>query len=488
MSSLRPPHSSRQYTRVSMSTDALLYSGSENAIESDHNNGDDNDGNSSHSEWAPPSRKALSLTVGLAAVGFFLFGYDTGVVSAALFYLAAEQNFGLTTVQKEVFVSACIGAAIIGSLVVSSIDKFVGRKTIVLVAASLFTVGAVGMAVCPTDNFWLMVVGRVVIGLGIGASSSTVPVYISEMAPPEIRGCLTVTNNAFCTGGQLAAALIAYGLSFLDAGMSWRYMLGIGAIPALGQAIGFSFMPESPRWLLLVGRRQQALAALRRLKRPDAPLQAIEAELDYMADSLAAEKAASKSGSGACASICSSGALRRLLFVGCFLQFTQQIAGINTIMYYGSQIVQAALLNTTAAHPANHTTSAAAAGGGDDLSNGHTVVLVTAGFGLMNFLFTLVGIPLADRCSRRLQTLSSLVLVIVALGGAGTAFFLGKTYVALAGCGVYLGAFAYVRTSVRAHRPTCARACACVLLLLLLFVILLVAVDDWQHSQRKFST
>lgn len=219
-------------------------------------------------------------------------------------------------------------------------------------------------------------------------------------------------------------------------------MLGIGVIPAIAQAIGFSFMPESPRWLLLAGRRSDARAALRRLKRSDAGAEAIDAELDYMADALAAERAGTKSGSGACAAICSSPALLRLIFIGSFLQFTQQIAGINTIMYYGSQIVQTALLNSSSSDPSmdNGTTSAS---GSDDLSDGHTIVLVTAAFGLMNFVFTLVGIYLADRCARRCLTLSSLVLVVVSLAGTGVAFYLEATYIALAGCGVYLAAFAF---------------------------------------------
>jgi MFS family permease len=276
------------YVGVAMSDDALLSTG--NAFRGDGRHrqqqppqGFDDEEESAeahHADWAPPSRAAVSKTVALAAMGFFLFGYDTGVVSAALFYLEAGQNFGLSGFQKEVFVSACIAAAIVGSLLVSAFDKAVGRRTFILVSAAFFTVGALVMAVCPTDAFWVMVVGRAIVGLAIGASSSTVPVYISELAPPEIRGCLTVTNNAFCTGGQLCAAVIAYGLSFLDPAKSWRYMLGIGAIPAVGQAVAMFFMPESPRWLLLSGRRPQALQALRRLKHPGAPDAAIEAELE----------------------------------------------------------------------------------------------------------------------------------------------------------------------------------------------------------------
>jgi MFS family permease len=116
--------------------------------------------------------------------------------------------------------------------------------------------------------------------------------------------------------------------------------------------------------------------------------------------------------------------------------------------YYGSQIVQAALLNVTAggdSAPSHNATTDGGGGGGDDnLSDGHTVVLVTAAFAFMNFVFTLLGIYLADRCSRRRQTLSSLVLVVCTLVGSGVAFFLSETYVALAGCGLYLAAFACV--------------------------------------------
>ena len=460
--------------------------------------GDDNEPRDNEKRsWAPASKKAVGLTVGLAAISGFLFGYDTGVVSAALFYVSASQNFGMSSFEEETFVSACIGAAICGAVLTSALDGVFGRKTIVLVSAGLFAIGAVIMATCPTNAFWLLVVGRAIVGVGIGASSTIVPVYISEMAPAELRGQLTVTNNAFCTGGQLAAALIAYGLTFTDPTVCWRIMLGAGAIPAIAQIVGFVFMPESPRWLLLKHRKGLALAALRALKQPQAALTTVAAELDYMADALAEEKVQSATPAGAIRSICRSRRLIQYLFVGCFLQFTQQIAGINTIMYYGkpsmrefiyallasslviglflcsgSEIVKAALLNATSNDPAAHNnthTTATGARQSTDLSNGHVVVLVTAGFGFVNFVFTLLGIYLAGRCSRRSLTLSSLLLVVLALGvwcfcfliilplrhklafisqlrllgGTGVAFFAGKTYIALAGCGFYLAVFAY---------------------------------------------
>lgn len=352
------------------------------------------------------SKKSLGCSVSLAAISGFLFGYDTGIVSASLFYVSQPENFQMDTNQKEFFVTACIMAAIVGCIFVSFLDQHVGRKAIVLGSALLFSIGALTMALCPITQFWVIILGRSLVGLGIGASSTIVPVYIAELSPPRVRGKLTVANNAFCTGGQFCAALIAYGLSFLHPSISWRFMLGFGLVPAVVQLIGFAFMPESPRWLILKGHRENAKRALSRLKivRGEHFEMMLEKEVAYIEKCLEIEQRKQGSPHGKCVTLFTNKSMVKALLIGCLLQFTQQVAGINTIMYYGSQIVEKAFLQNSSL-PHNMTT------GSVEYANGHTIVLVTAAFSFMNFVFTLVGICLADRTSRRCLTLSSLALV-----------------------------------------------------------------------------
>lgn len=142
-----------------------------------------------------------------------------------------------------------IGAAI-GALFSGSISDRIGRKKVILIADLLFTVGAVLMAIAPTIG-WLMV-GRLVIGLGVGAASQIVPLYLSEVAPIAIRGKLVAFNVATITIAQLMASCLAYGIR-----PHWRWMLGMAGIPSIIQFIGMLFMPESPRWLGKVGRSEE---------------------------------------------------------------------------------------------------------------------------------------------------------------------------------------------------------------------------------------
>ena len=141
---------------------------------------------------------------------------------------------------------ALIGAAV-GALFSGSISDKFGRKRVILLADLLFTGGSIVMALAPTIP--ILMIGRLTIGLGIGAASQIVPLYLSEIAPIEIRGKMVAFNNATITAAQLMASVLAYIIR-----PHWRWMLGIAGIPSFIQLIGMFFMPESPRWLGKVGR------------------------------------------------------------------------------------------------------------------------------------------------------------------------------------------------------------------------------------------
>lgn len=137
-------------------------------------------------------------------VGGFLFGYDTGVVSGAM--LLANKEFSLIPLWHELIVSVTIGAAAIAAAVAGVLCDLMGRKPVLLIAASVFTVGAVLMGA--SVNKEMLLGGRVIVGLGIGLAAMAVPLYIAECAPVEMRGKLVVVNCGFITGGQFIATVI----------------------------------------------------------------------------------------------------------------------------------------------------------------------------------------------------------------------------------------------------------------------------------------
>ncbi|XP_041110793.1 proton myo-inositol cotransporter-like isoform X1 [Polyodon spathula] len=201
------------------------------------------------------------VLAGFSALGGFLFGYDTGVVSGVMLLLKREMN--LNALWQELLVSSTVGAAALSALAGGVLNGFLGRRPCILLASFLFSVGAVVLSVAPSKE--ILLVGRVVVGLGIGVASMTVPVYIAESAPPHLRGRLVTINTLFITGGQLFASVIDGAFSYLPKD-GWRYMLGLSFFPAVLQFFGFLFLPESPRWLIQKGKTQKARRVLSRIR------------------------------------------------------------------------------------------------------------------------------------------------------------------------------------------------------------------------------
>ncbi|CAM9753671.1 unnamed protein product, partial [Laminaria digitata] len=174
----------------------------------------------------------LKLTV-TSALGGFLFGYDTGVVSGAMLLIAAD--FDLSDVQEEVVVTITIVAAVTAALAGGPGMEYWGRRPVILLAAIIFTLGAVMLAAA--GSFAGLVMGRLVVGLGIGLTSLATPVYIAEAAPSNVRGKLVTLNTLFITVGQVVAGLVD-GL-FAETEGGWRYMLGLSGVPSLFMTVGF---------------------------------------------------------------------------------------------------------------------------------------------------------------------------------------------------------------------------------------------------------
>jgi SP family myo-inositol transporter-like MFS transporter 13 len=192
-----------------------------------------------------------------AVIGGFLFGYDTSVIAGAKLYF--DDDFeGITNLQKEVIVSMTLLGAAFGSLLGGPVaDKF-GRKLTILLADVLFLVGCIVMAITPSIP--ILVVGRFIVGLGVGVAAMVVPIYLAEIAPKNIRGTLVNLNVVFIASGQFIALVVCLAL-----GNRWRWMLGLAGIPAILQGVGILFMSESPRWLFKNGKNQEAIKAIQKI-------------------------------------------------------------------------------------------------------------------------------------------------------------------------------------------------------------------------------
>ncbi|WAR25198.1 MYCT-like protein [Mya arenaria] len=248
-----------------------------------------------------------------SAIGGFLFGYDTGVVSGAMLLL--KDKFKLTSFEEEIIVSVTIGFAFLFALIGGWMNDKFGRKLTTIIASFVFTIGAGVLAAAYAT--WMLIVGRAILGIGIGLASMTVPVYIAECAPPHLRGRLVTMNNLFITGGQCIASIVD-GLFSYDKENGWRYMLGIAAVPSIVQMIGFLFLPESPRWLVANGKSDRARVVLENIrgsKQINDEMREVER-------------------------IMRTPAVRKALIVGCGLQLFQQLSGINTVMYYSATIIK----------------------------------------------------------------------------------------------------------------------------------------------------
>ncbi len=183
-------------------------------------------------------------------------------------------------------------------------------------------------------SFGVLLVGRLVVGFGVGVASATVPMYVAEVAPPQHRGFLVSLNSFFITGGQFISYLMDS--AFADVSNGWRYMVGLSAVPAIVQLVGMWFLPESPRFLYTRGQTNEARAVLARILDKPPTDESVERELRDISTELEQEQ------SGTWDQLWSVPGLRRALIVACGLQFFQQFCGINTAMYYSPIILKSA--------------------------------------------------------------------------------------------------------------------------------------------------
>lgn len=341
----------------------------------------------------------LLFVTGVAALGGFLFGYDTAVISGAVGSL--ETHFTLDDVEKgwagASAILGCIPGAMLGGLLG---DRY-GRKRVLLLCAVLYLVSGVWSAV--PRSFAEFLLARFIGGVGIGVSSMVCPVYIAEMAPGHMRGRL---GTLFQLGIVVGIFLVFFvnreiqrqGDEDWNSALGWRWMLASESLPALVFLLLLLPVPESPRWLLHAGRDGEALRVLERI----GGAEYARAEAEGIRASLGLKQ-------GSYAELFSPG-VRRALAVGVVLSLCAQFSGINAIMYYAPEIFKASGRSADGAFA--------------------SAVWV----GAVNLLFTFVAVAWVDRVGRRPLLLTGTLVQAVALALVASLFATGGREGALLAC------------------------------------------------------
>lgn len=292
---------------------------------------------------AGPHQRRLDQIAVVATFGGLLFGYDTGVINGALEPMKAD--LGLTTVTEGAVTATLLVGAAVGALIGGRVNDNLGRKKALTIVAVIFFVGTLGGVFAP--NLTIMLPSRFVLGFAVGAASVTVPVYLAELAPTERRGTLSGRNELAIVVGQMLAFIINAIIANVwghHEGV-WRYMLAVAALPAIALFVGMLKMPESPRWLIAKGRHEDALEVLMQV-RPEDRARAEMAEVEHLAE----EEAEAQQGGWADMAL---PWVRRIVITGCGLAMAQQLTGINSIMYYGTELLKEAGFSASAAILAN---------------------------------------------------------------------------------------------------------------------------------------
>lgn len=324
-------------------------------------------------------RRFVAFVSFTAALAGLLFGLDTGAISGALPFIV--QDFIISPGLQGWVVSVLMFGAAVGAVGSAALSWHLGRKVSLFLAAGLFVAGSLLSAMAP--GVLSLLAGRVVLGLAIGVASFTAPLYLSEIAPGRVRGGLISMYQLMITIGILGAFLSDTAFSYTGA---WRWMLGVPVFPALALLCAVVFLPNSPRWLAMRRRHDDAREVLERLR--ESPAEAAR-ELHDIRESLAVPQEG-------WALFRRNGHFRRAVGLGVLLQIMQQLTGINVIMYYAPRIFELAGYASTAEQMWG-------------------TVLV----GVTNVLATFIAIGLVDRWGRRPILLLGFAVMAVGMGSLG---------------------------------------------------------------------
>ncbi len=310
------------------------------------------------SESSSPNTRFVFVAVAITALGGVLFGFDLVVAAGAVLFI--QEQLKLAPGLEEVVLSAALGGGTIGAALAGTLADRLGRQRVLLVTSVVFALGAGATALAPSAG-WL-IAGRAVVGLAIGAVSVVAPLYISEVAPSETRGRMV----AMYIVGAGVGSLLAFSVDYLfSARQAWRWMFASGIVPAMALGIGILTLPETPRWLVRHGRRDDGRRVLQRFRGSSS----VEVEL--------AGIDARATASGGWRDLLDA-SVRPALFVGIGLAVWQRVTGMEIPAMYGPDVLKQA-------------------GMGSD----SVTILASIGMGVMMIAAAVAGLQLIDRAGRR---------------------------------------------------------------------------------------
>ena len=327
---------------------------------------------------SPPTSMRYAIRVALTvALGGFLMGFDASVISGVVTFI--EPEFNLSKIELGWSVASLTLTASLAMMASGPLSDRLGRRPVLMIAAVLFALSALASALAP--SFIALVAARMLGGFGVGAALIIAPMYIAEVSPAAVRGRMVSFNQLNIVIGISAAFFTNF--LILRAGQSdlawaealhlgewnWRWMLGVEALPAIFYFVALFAVPESPRWLVMNGRDEDAK---RVLKRVSDQVQA-KTNLDAVKASLHAEQSTERA---ALRELFRPG-MRRVLTIGVLVAILQQATGINSVFFYAPMIFEQSGIGTDASFM--------------------QAVLV----GLVNLVFTVVAILFIDRLGRR---------------------------------------------------------------------------------------
>ncbi|KAK6465105.1 myo-inositol transporter [Scheffersomyces coipomensis] len=348
---------------------------------------------STEESQAKPSSLVIILTLASSISGF-MFGYDTGYISSALVMIGTDLSHKyLTSGEKEFITSATSLGALIGAIIAGLSTNIFGRKKVLLLSNIIFVIGTIIQLAAKT--VWTMIIGRFVLGLGVGIASLISPLMLSELAPSKYRGRLIVTNCMFITGGQLIAYLINWGLTNVNHG--WRVSVGLCMVPPVVQFVLFCFLPDTPRYYIINGRYDRAKEVIRKIHH--SPSDAfVNATVDDIiaTNSIVPGNTPAQQIWNSIKLIHTNVANFRALILACGLQGIQQFTGFNSLMYFSPTIFE-----TIGFH------------------NPTAVSIIIAA---TNFVFTGVALLVIDRVGRRRILVLAIPVMVIAMIVCAVAF------------------------------------------------------------------
>ena len=358
--------------------------------------------NLSHQTW---SKFYFHISILIAALGGFLVGYDTAVISGAILFI--KKQLAVSPFMEGVIISSLFLSAMVGAPLGGTIADKIGRRIALISAGVFFVCGSLMMALAPSVS--ILILGRVITGFALGTVSIISPLYISEMSTSSNRGRMVSFHVVGITFGTLLAYIVNYVFSHDG---DWRWMFGLEVLPAFTLAAGMLFLSETPRWLAIHSLEDKAKRVLQHIRGN----QNIDEELSSIESSIGKH--------GSDWSELLKPTVRRAVLLGVGLAFCRALAGFSIILYgYAPTIIELSGFKVAS-----------------------LAILATVGIGLVNAIMTFVTVALVDRVGRRPLMIVGLIGVTISLLAIGITFLFDGTsdymkWIALGSLLMYIGAW-----------------------------------------------